>query len=228
MISEIIGKKKKIESYYDEWHKLHGIGAWREEGAYKYFIDILPYRNDAKLLDVGCGTGYLLKWASKKGYNVYGIDISYEALEITRKNVPSAKLYQMNAERLELPLGYFDFVTSIGVIEHFVNIEEGLRHIRQVAKADALFLLVMPNLNYIGWKNKVRKGTHQADINEQPGFVALKIYKDPFIWKKVDIFGDLRPSRVLKRLLYKIYMYLLPLRHTYQFVFLCRKATEKV
>lgn len=36
----------------------------------------------------------------------------------------------------------------------------------RVAKNDALFCIVVPNINYLFWKFKIKKGTQQQNINE--------------------------------------------------------------
>ncbi len=59
--------------------------------SYKYIDFILNIINKFNLniqsiLDVGCGTGALASELHKRDYNVSGIDISYEMIEIARKN----------------------------------------------------------------------------------------------------------------------------------------------
>ena len=236
MIDKTEGKRMKIESYYEDLYRIKGEKSFRDEKHYKAFVDLLPPQKGARLLDVGCGTGYLLKWAYKKGFEVYGMDISSEATRITRKVVPAAKTFHLSAEKMDFAPRFFDVITSIGVIEHFQNIKAGLSNIQMVGKDNALFLLVMPNLDYIGWLKKKRKGTNQQEMSEalyslkgwlrildEAGFKVLKIYKDPFIWRRIDVFSDLRPILILKRFLYKFFMKMVPIKYTYQFVFLCKK-----
>jgi len=48
-------------------------------------LDYLGAQKGRKLLDVGCGTGFLLLAAFKRGLKTYGIDISEEAIKIAKK-----------------------------------------------------------------------------------------------------------------------------------------------
>ena len=46
-----------------------------------------------KILDFGCGKGFLLKHLESKGYKLYGYDISKELVDIARKNSKLSKIY---------------------------------------------------------------------------------------------------------------------------------------
>jgi len=53
-----------------------GENAWRTFEAYPFFLDYLNVKSGEKLLDIGCGTGYLLKATDQRGLQTYGVDIS--------------------------------------------------------------------------------------------------------------------------------------------------------
>lgn len=62
MISE-----KEIKNWYDQRHISFGENAWRPFEAYSIFLDHLNVKAEKKLLDIGCGTGYLIKVATQRG-----------------------------------------------------------------------------------------------------------------------------------------------------------------
>jgi len=68
-------------------------------------------------LDVGCGTGKLVKWLRFLGIDAFGIEISKDALELAEKKVkPFLKLG--NIVKIPYPENYFDLVVSFDVLEH--------------------------------------------------------------------------------------------------------------
>ena len=68
-------------------------------------------------LDVGCGTGKLVKWLRFLGVDVFGIEISKDALELADKKIrPFLKLGDVI--KIPYPDNYFDLVVSFDVLEH--------------------------------------------------------------------------------------------------------------
>ncbi|MBN2454608.1 methyltransferase domain-containing protein [Candidatus Woesearchaeota archaeon] len=69
--------------------------------AYDEIIKFIPPCNS--LLDVGCGTGELLKrvWLSKKAKNLFGVDISKELLSAATSNLKGIPVSLMHGDILE-------------------------------------------------------------------------------------------------------------------------------
>jgi len=89
------------------------------EGYYKIYGEFLPEDKDAKILDVGCGTGHFLYLLKKLGYTNYlGIDISKESvqfcIEHITKNVQAADVYEF----LKRHNNKWDLIVMNDVIEH--------------------------------------------------------------------------------------------------------------
>lgn len=231
MVSE-----KEIKNWYNQRHCSWGENAWRPYEAYPIFLDYLNVKIGKRLLDVGCGTGYLLKAADRRGLETYGVDISNEGVKIAQKVSPNSKILVGKGEELKFPDNFFDYVTCLGALEHFLNIEKGVREMGRVAKNGALFCIVVPNINFLFWKIKGRKGTKQQDINEnllslkqwknifiKEGYEILKIYQDRWFMKKTNIFSSANPLGIVKRAIYKLVWIFLPLNYTYQFIFVLKK-----
>jgi SAM-dependent methyltransferase len=77
------------------------------------------------ILEVGCGRGATLLEFAKRGANVVGLDYSEEALAICRERVSRngiaghADFVNGDAGKLPFLSERFDFVFSVGLIEHF-------------------------------------------------------------------------------------------------------------
>ena len=80
----------------------------------------------AKILEIGCGSGYFLEYLRNRGFSdARGIDISEEQVSIAREKSLSVELADVFAT-LEKINGSIDVVVAIDLLEHFSK-EEGLR-----------------------------------------------------------------------------------------------------
>jgi len=103
------------------------------------------YRKTGRLLDVGCGRGWFLKEAKKRGWEVYGTEYSEIAIERC-----SAQGIEMRSGALQqgmFPDAYFDVITSFEVIEHINNPNDDLALIAKFVRKGGLFYCTTPNFN---------------------------------------------------------------------------------
>lgn len=236
-MKKIIINEKEIRDWYNQRHCSLGKNAWRPYDAYPIFLDYLNITSAKRLLDIGCGTGYLLKAADQRGLGTYGLDISDEGVKIARKISPNSKIILGKGEDLKFPDNFFDYVTCVGSLEHFCDMEKGINEMLRVAKKGAIFCVVVPNINFLFWKIRGTRGTGQQDINENPlslkqwkniflkrRLQILKIYQDKWFMKKINIFSPMNPLQVIKKTISKLIWIFLPLNLTCQFVFILRKG----
>ena len=71
----------------------------------EYFLSLLP--NNAKIIDIGCGSGRDAKIFSEKGVEVTGIDFCSELLDIAKQHAPLATFQLMDIESLNYPKSSF-------------------------------------------------------------------------------------------------------------------------
>ncbi len=94
------------------------------------------------LLDFGCGYGFFLEEAVKKGWNGYGIEIS----PVARKRILSidnCKLIEIE-ELNSLPRGFFKLITLFYVIEHLPDPIALLKTLRPYLAHDGILFLRYP------------------------------------------------------------------------------------
>ncbi len=87
------------------------------------FIDLLPLK--AKILDLGCGPGNIarLLLEKQKGFQVLGIDLSHEMINLAKKNVPSGTFQIGDIRDLSRLGNDFDAVIAAFSIVHLTNDE---------------------------------------------------------------------------------------------------------
>ena len=102
------------------------------------------------LLDVGCGSGELLRLARAHGIpEVVGVDGVQDALDAC-KDI-SAKLYDVDLNLSGLPFqdGQFDAVTCLEVLEHLYAPQNTLKEIARVTAPGGYVVVSVPNqFNY--------------------------------------------------------------------------------
>ncbi len=118
------------------------------------------------VLDVACGTGEWLQICETNGAKVAGVDLSQNAIEVCRSNLPQGEFFSQAAENLPFDDRRFDVVTCLGSLEHFVQPAEALREMVRVAKPDAVFILLVPNADFLTRKIRLFSGTFQVDAKE--------------------------------------------------------------
>jgi ubiquinone/menaquinone biosynthesis C-methylase UbiE len=87
-----------------------------------------------RLLDLGCGSGYLLRYLEKKGINVVGLEINRKRLRIAKMINLDSKLILGDGLKLPLKDNRFHTVILNDVLEHvpYRNAELLLREIWRV------------------------------------------------------------------------------------------------
>ena len=98
------------------------------------------------VLDWGCGCARVLRWLCwpKTKCRFYGTDISQEAVEWCRKNIPFAKFERNNPlPPLPFPDGSFDLIYGISVLTHLDEAFQfaWLKELGRVAKPGAIIIL---------------------------------------------------------------------------------------
>lgn len=144
----------EVQSYYDRlaprlfeveernWHLQSRMSLVLET------IDSLATRR-GRVLDVGCGTGYLLERLAAGGYRGVGIDLSPDSVEIAQKRLAEIgagdRLRAEVGSAYEPPEGPFDLITLTDVLEHLEDPRRCLAALAERLSPGGLLVISTPN-----------------------------------------------------------------------------------
>lgn len=117
-----------------------------------------------KILDVGCGTGSILKSLKSKG-ELYGIDISDFAIKMC-SSMGNFKLKRMDAENLKFPKETFDLIILLDILEHVKNDKKVIDRCYGVLKKNGVVIITVPAHNYL-WNFDDTRLTHQRRYSKK-------------------------------------------------------------
>lgn len=138
------------EHEYEAMYGLEDVYWWfiaRRQLAVEVLARELAGRADARILDVGCGTGSNLSAFCQLGRAV-GIDMSTDALEFCRqRGIERVALSEI--ESLPFPDGTFDVVTAMDILEHTDDDLAALGELRRVLRPGGLMLSTVPAYGFL-------------------------------------------------------------------------------
>jgi SAM-dependent methyltransferase len=103
------------------------------------------YRKTNRLIDVGCGLGFFLVEAAKRGWEVYGTEYSQAAVDACTAKGIRMKHGELKAS--DWPADHFDVVTSFEVIEHLNNPNKEMSQVSSILRQGGLFYATTPNFD---------------------------------------------------------------------------------
>lgn len=93
-----------------------------------------------KVLDVGCGTGRMLRQI-KGDYALYGVDISKKLVEYAKKKGGRIRYRVASSDSLPYETGYFDLVMCHSLFHHLKDPSKTINELLRVVKPDgAVFI----------------------------------------------------------------------------------------
>ena len=143
------------EKWYSDWS--HPIALLRKENETRnpWILETVGkiLGPGKKILDIGCGGGFLTNALAQVGHDAVGVDLSNNSLKIAQaKDATQRALYiQADALHLPFPEKSFDVVCAMDLLEHVEQPAEVIREASRVLKEGGLFFFHTFNRNPLSW-----------------------------------------------------------------------------
>lgn len=185
---------EQLRTEFNEWARA-GKGESMERGhrpVGEQAIALMRVPADARVLDVGCGSGWATRLLAQYASNgrVTGIDISDEMIRVARDSTQTSNVDFETASAEHLPFGGHEFTHAFSMesLYYYANIPQALGEIFRVLKTGGLFVAVVD----LYWENEA---THQwiDDLKVPVELLSVEDYRSLFVDAG---FVDIRDQRL--------------------------------
>ena len=114
-------------------------------------LEHLRLRTGPRLLDVGCGTGFVIGLARNLFSEIHGVDITQAMLDRVDRSSGNITLHRSIAEKMPFPDNHFDAAAAYSFIHHLTDYAEVLREVHRVLRPGGAFYVDL-DPNKLFWK----------------------------------------------------------------------------
>lgn len=112
-------------------------------------ISLMDFKEDATILDLGCGSGVHIKLFAERCRQITGVDFSEQMLLQAEKELEGIDkrkwtLKQADAQELPFPDKSFDVVISMGLLDYVPSPEQVLSECHRVLKDSGTIIFTIP------------------------------------------------------------------------------------
>ncbi|MCX7729371.1 MAG: methyltransferase domain-containing protein, partial [Bacteroidia bacterium] len=120
----------------------------RNEILIHLFQKYLGTGKDKKVLEIGCGNGYVLRGLQSLGYQLIGSEIYLDGLKNVQKRLQQVELIQLDA--LNMPFSNeLNAIGAFDVIEHIDNDVRVMQQVYQALKPGGYFFITVPQYQFM-------------------------------------------------------------------------------
>ena len=171
----------KLNKHYKNWANLYDTDMSSWGYAYplqlnKILTNKLKLKKTIKILDAGCGTGYVAEVLSKLNYkNITGIDFSEEMLTIARsKKIYKKLMCQSLNEKIELRSKQFELIICTGVLTSGHVGPSAINELVRLLKPQGFFICSIAESVY-------KKNGFEKEIKNLKNLVSIKSISKAFV-----------------------------------------------
>jgi len=115
------------------------------------FIEELSFQKTARILEIGCGAGFLSATLAKKGFTVEAIDSASSIIKLAKYHIKKKNLSRQvhvtfgDVHKLTFDDHSFDLVIAIGVIGWLHDLPKGIAEISRILKSGGYAIISIQN-----------------------------------------------------------------------------------
>lgn len=144
----------------------------------QFFLEYLrPYLDSLKgkkVLDIGAGTGWLVKQAMDNGaVSAVGLDPSTANIKQSKAEYPGIEMEHITFEEYKPIDRKFDVIVAVMSFSHIEDVNGSFKKVRALLERNGQFILVIPDFEY----NKIERFDYVIEkqpIDEESYAVAIK------------------------------------------------------
>jgi SAM-dependent methyltransferase len=178
--------------WYKEWFNspfYHKLYFQRDEKEAQQFIgrllNYLAPRPESLMLDVACGKGRHSKFLASLGFDVTGIDISFDSIDCAKQSENDRLHFYQHDMRLPFWINYFDyafnFFTSFGYFHTRREHDDAMRTISNCVRPGGTLLFDYLNVHYVE-EHLIHNEIKRVDDTQ---YEIHRWMDDSFFYKKI-------------------------------------------
>lgn len=131
----------------------HPIALLRAENRLRNPWIMSHLKPHSKVVDLGCGAGFLTSALALAGHSVTGVDLSKGSLEIARMGARghSVTYLEADAAATPLPSHSFDVVCAMDLLEHVTNPKQVIQEAARLLRPGGLFFFHTFNRTWMSY-----------------------------------------------------------------------------
>ena len=146
---------------FDRWSKTYDSSIAQRiffDRVHRAVLEELGKMPVQTVVDVGCGTGRLLRavYARWPEARLIGVDASQGMIDVARQKLPVAEFHAAPAERLPLPDETADVVLSTISFHHWEDRVAGVREVTRILRGNGRFILA--DVSVPAWMSRLGIG----------------------------------------------------------------------
>jgi 2-polyprenyl-6-hydroxyphenyl methylase/3-demethylubiquinone-9 3-methyltransferase len=171
----------------ERWYDAHDdpVALLRAESAFRtpWVCDAIGARfgdRPVRVVDIGCGAGFLANDLARRGHAVTGIDASERSLAVATRHDATRTVTYRTGDALALPLGdaTFDVACAMDFLEHVEEPGQVIAEAARVLAPGGLFFFHTFNRNFWAWLVVV-KGVEWFVKNTPRDLHLLRLFLKP-------------------------------------------------
>lgn len=151
-----IEEGKVIGEYYEGTEREIELSRIRYQKVSEFLTAHLNQLHQQKgnLLDVGCGYGFFLLEAQKKGWKVFGTELSHIAVNYNREKQNLPNVFFSDLSDIDFPVEKFEAINLTNVLEHVPSPTQILENCHNRLETGGILLIRVPNMDFYNLKER--------------------------------------------------------------------------